>query len=267
MQKPDLEIINVNTQDDLKNLRGRSLIADVTAKDNENTYYNIEVERSSSGANPREMRYHSSMLDASILKPGEETTKLPETYVIYLIEDDIEKAGQPYYPIESFKKVNNEWISFNDGRHLIEVNGLYEGDNDFGRLMKDLKEKNPENINFPILKELVGHYKNNKEERNKMHNALDDLIDDLIKEENERAEERVKRETEERVKKETEERVKKETEERVKKETEQQNKEKEKKLASEMFLDGLEINQIAKYCKILTQGELTDIQAEVLNPV
>ena len=59
----------------------------------------------------------------------------------------------------------------------------------------------------------------------------------------------------------------KEENERVRKETEEQNKEKEKKLALEMFLDGLEINQIAKYCKILTQGELTDIQAEVLNPV
>ena len=54
--------------------------------------------------------------------------------------------------------------------------------------------------------------------------------------------------------------------ERVRKETEEQNKEKEKKLALEMFLDGLEINQIAKYCKGLTKSELTNIQAEVLNP-
>lgn len=48
--------------------------------------YNIEIQRSDSGADVKRARYNSSLIDANVTEPGESYEKLNETYVIFITE-------------------------------------------------------------------------------------------------------------------------------------------------------------------------------------
>lgn len=53
--------------------------------------YDIEIQRSDKGAGAKRARYNSALMDADITEPGEEAEKLPESYVIFITENDIYK--------------------------------------------------------------------------------------------------------------------------------------------------------------------------------
>ena len=90
-------------QNSLKNLRGRSVRLDIIAYDKQGKIYNIEVQRKDAGALPKRARYNSSMMDANITRPGEGLENLPETYVIFITENDFPEciAALPYWPYGS----------------------------------------------------------------------------------------------------------------------------------------------------------------------
>ena len=53
LQDDDLTVTRVETQNSLKNLRGRSVRLDITAHDAAGKIYNIEVQRKDAGALPK----------------------------------------------------------------------------------------------------------------------------------------------------------------------------------------------------------------------
>ena len=53
---------------------------------------------------------------------------------------------------------------FEDGSHIIYVNGDYKGNDDIGKLMNDFRSENVEDMMLEPLKETVHRYKNNPEE-------------------------------------------------------------------------------------------------------
>ena len=65
LNKPDIKVINVETQDYFKNLEGRFAILDIYAVDTVGTHYDIEVQRSDKGAVMKRSRYNGSLMDAS----------------------------------------------------------------------------------------------------------------------------------------------------------------------------------------------------------
>ena len=50
---------------------------------------------------------------------------------------------------------------FHDDAHILYVNGAYRGDSDIGRLMHDFCCWNPEEMNFPMMREAARYYKEN----------------------------------------------------------------------------------------------------------
>ena len=102
LEKPDLQVTNVNTQVFMTNLLNRSVQLDILATDSQGKQYNIEIQRSDSGAIPQRARYNSSMLDANLLPKGDDFSNLPETYVIFITEHDVLKANRPIYRIERY---------------------------------------------------------------------------------------------------------------------------------------------------------------------
>lgn len=136
MGKPELIITRCETQKDLKRLAGsRSLELDVHAMEPDGTEYDIEIERSRGRAEPRRVRYHQSAMDVERLGPGEEFSRLPETYVIFIAEEDVFGEGRALYRIERMDVDTGR--PFGDGTHILYVNGAYRGDTDIGRLMHD----------------------------------------------------------------------------------------------------------------------------------
>ena len=100
LNRQDLKVQSVTTQHELKNLHGRSIRLDIHAIDADGKEYDIEVQRDDNGALPQRARYNSSLLDAQLLGTGEYFDKLPETYIIFITENDVLGANKPVYHIE-----------------------------------------------------------------------------------------------------------------------------------------------------------------------
>ena len=121
LNKPDLSVKQVRTQKVMKNLLGRDIWLDVDATDSNNAEIDIEIQRADKGADRKRARYHSSILDAHLLQPNEDFKDLPETYVIFITENDVIGKNQPIYTIE--RQITNVGEPFCDGEHIVYVNG------------------------------------------------------------------------------------------------------------------------------------------------
>ena len=69
------------------------------------------------------------------LDEKQEYRELPDTYVIFITENGYYKAGKPVYVIQNMNLTLGK--PFDDGSHILYVNGEYRDDSDIGRLMHD----------------------------------------------------------------------------------------------------------------------------------
>ena len=161
LEKPDLIVTSVQVQREYKNLYGHSVRLDVEATDREGKLYNIEVQRGKEGARPERARYNSALMDAHALRKRKKAKDLPETYVVFITEQDFLGAGLPVYHIERI--VQETGKPFGDRAHIVYANGAYHGDTDIGRLMADFRCHDPEMMYYSALAERVRHLKYSEE--------------------------------------------------------------------------------------------------------
>lgn len=157
LDRDDLIIREVHSQYGLNNIQGRSARLDILAVDEQNKAYNIEIQRNDRGAEVRRARYNSGLMDANITEPGDRYDQLYETYVIFITENDILKAGLPIYHIE--RTIQETGMPFGDGAHIIYVNSQIKDDTKLGRLMQDFTCTNPDDMNYPVLAQRVRYFK------------------------------------------------------------------------------------------------------------
>ena len=162
MEQPDLHVLSVTIEDTIPSLLGHGIRMDVHAVDSAGTEYDIEVQRSDKGAGARRARFNSSLLDLNSLKKGNTYDQLPESYVIFITENDIFKAGLARYHVNRI--IEELSRPFNDGEHIIYVNGDYRGSDDIGKLMNDFRSSKVDDMILEPLKETVNRYKNNPRE-------------------------------------------------------------------------------------------------------
>lgn len=151
-----LKVIDVLAQKAVKSLEGRSVRLDVFARDGRGKPYDIEIQRADKGAGAKRARYNSALMDADETVPGTDAGKLPESYVIFITENDIYKKGRALYKIDRY--VDGE-EPFNDGAHIIYVNGKYKGNDPMGDLMHDFHCKKAGDMKSKILAERVRYLK------------------------------------------------------------------------------------------------------------
>ena len=164
--RDDLVVKHVVTQQSADNLYGRGVRFDVLAEDSEGKLYDCEVQRANEGATPRRARYNSSMMDSRELAKGAEFSALPETWVIFITENDIYGAGCPLYHVERI--VQELQRPFDDGTHILHVNGSNREDTPLGRLMQDFFCERPEQMNYKELAQRVDYFKAEAEGVNAM---------------------------------------------------------------------------------------------------
>lgn len=157
LDRDDLTIREVHSQYGLNNIQGRSARLDILAVDEQNKAYNIEIQRNDRGAEVRRARYNSGLMDANITEPGDRYDQLYETYVIFITENDILKAGLPIYHIE--RTIQETGMPFGDGAHIIYVNSQIRDDTKLGRLMQDFTCTNPDDMNYLVLAQRVRYFK------------------------------------------------------------------------------------------------------------
>lgn len=173
-----IKVISVDGQDELKNheVGGRNITLDVHAIDVNGKEIDIEVQGNSEGANIRRARYHSSMVDSGMLREGQPFKQLKDSYVIFIYKHDKFRKGLPLYHIDRYVKETNEL--FDDGSHIIYVNGNYKGNDEIGQLMKDFHQTDPENMHYDALAQGVKHFKETEEGRESMCEAVEKYGDE-----------------------------------------------------------------------------------------
>ena len=176
---PDLVILkNPVTQQDLKNIYGKSIRMDCYAE-SIGKRFNVEIQRRNKGAGAHRARFNASLMDASFSVAGEDYDELPDTYVIFITEHDIYKAGKPYYVIE--RVIKTLGIDFCDGSHILYVNGEYEGNDPIGWLMHDLHCTNPHDMHEGPLKERALFLKETKEGVRQMSDRIEKIRDEGVR--------------------------------------------------------------------------------------
>lgn len=180
LEKPDLRVLDVRTQVFVENLLNRSVRLDIVATDDAGAKINIEVQRSDKGAGRKRARYNSSMMDVNLLQKGEDFEALPETWVIFITEHDVMGKGLPLYQIARCFLGANE--CFEDGSHILYVNGAYRGDTPVGKLMHDFSCTNPADMHYGVLADRVRFFKESKEGIRIMCKAMEDMRNESLRE-------------------------------------------------------------------------------------
>ena len=179
--KPDLIITDCETQKDMKRLAGaRSICLDAYGTDSVGKKYDLEVQRQDKGADPHRARYHSSVMDIENLHSGQEFKELPDTYTIFIIEKDFYGQGKAVYPIERINLATGK--SFEDGEHILYVNGEYRGESDIGKLMHDFNCTQAADMNFELMAERTRYLKENPKGVQEMCKMMEDMRKESLKE-------------------------------------------------------------------------------------
>lgn len=179
--KPDLSVKSVRTQQVMKNLLGRDIWLDILATDSNNGEIDIEIQRADKGADRKRARYHSSILDAHLLQAGDDFAELPETYVIFITENDVIGENKPIYTVE--RQITNVGKAFDDGEHIVYVNGANRDDaTELGKLMQDFFCTNPDDMNFKELADKVRYFKEDEKGVATMCKVMEDMRREVVEE-------------------------------------------------------------------------------------
>lgn len=174
LDKPDISVKQVRAQKVMKNLLGRDIWLDIDAFDASGKEYDIEVQRADKGADRKRARYHSSILDAHLLRPGEDFSSLPDTYIIFITENDVIGGNKPIYTIE--RQITNLGEPFHDGEHIIYVNGEdKDGATELGKLMHDFFCTDPDDMHFKQLADKVRYFKEDEKGVAAMCKVMEDM--------------------------------------------------------------------------------------------
>ena len=182
LERDDIKVKRVKGQVELKSPypSGRNIKLDIVAVDHEGGEFDVEVQRNTKGSHIKRARYHQSMMDSRLLKKTQEFKNLTDTYVIFICQHDKFKENMPIYHID--KIVRETGKDFNDGAHIIYVNGKYRGEDDFGKLAHDFNCKKADNIFFKPLADGVRHFKETEEGRDAMCESFTKLADKVADE-------------------------------------------------------------------------------------
>ena len=89
-----------------------------------------------------------------------------ETYVIFITENDVIKAGLPIYHVDRIIRETGE--VFDDGAHIIYVNAAHRSNTPLGKLMHDFNCTNAGNMHYGKLATRVQYFKETEKGATKM---------------------------------------------------------------------------------------------------
>lgn len=86
--------------------------------------------------------------------------------------------GKPLYHIGRY--IFDTAERFDDGSHILYVNGAYRAENEIGRLMEDFACTSPDNMHYAVLAERVRYFKESKEGVAVMCEAMEKMWNDAV---------------------------------------------------------------------------------------
>ena len=101
----------------------------------------------------------SPILNASKTLPCLEV--ILDDYVFFIYKKDKFKEGLPIYHIDRYVRETGKL--FEDGSHIIYVNGSYKGEGEIAQLIEDFHQKESEDMHYKALADGVKHFKETEE--------------------------------------------------------------------------------------------------------
>jgi hypothetical protein len=178
-EREDLKVIEVIGQREYKNpvVGGRCITIDIYAVDSEGKIYDIEVQRADSGAIPQRARFHSAMVDTRMLKEKQKFKEIEDSYIIFITQNDVLGEGFPLYHVERVVTENNKF--FEDGSHIIYVNGAYKNDDTpIGKLVHDFGCVRSADMYCDTLKKQVHYFKETEGGREIVCQIVEEFADE-----------------------------------------------------------------------------------------
>ena len=112
-------------------------------------------------------------------KKGQEFHELPDTYTIFITERDIYGMGEPVYLVERINLTTGQ--PFDDGEHILYVNGEYRGESELGQLMHDFNCTDADDMNFELMAERTRYLKENPKGVSEMCKVMEDMRNQTLK--------------------------------------------------------------------------------------
>lgn len=172
MKNDKIKVISVCVQNFIQNLFGHSAQLDILAEDENGRRFNVEIQRADEGAPAKRARFYSSSLDTVFLKAGHDYEGLPETYVIFITENDVLQRNLPIYNIDRYIGQNMEL--FKDGSHIIYVNSQIQDDTPLGKLMQDMYCTDPAKLNYKEFAPQMEFLKHSKDGEGEMRDLFEE---------------------------------------------------------------------------------------------
>lgn len=161
MEDDTLRIVETIPQKDIKNLQGRSVRLDVLCKNDENKYYNVEIQIADNDNHVKRVRYNASCITANITSTGAHFEDVPDIYMIYISKFDLFQAGRTIYHVEPV--IQETGVKIDNGLHEIYVNTAVDDKTEIAELMKCFLQTKIESKRFRRFKKRVNYLKENKE--------------------------------------------------------------------------------------------------------
>ena len=102
-------------------LESKGIRLDIYVKDENNTVYNVEMQRGSHKNLPKRLRYYQGNMDLDCISKGENYNKLVKSYIIFICTFDLFEKGRHKYTFESICLEDNS-IKLNDESQKIILN-------------------------------------------------------------------------------------------------------------------------------------------------
>ena len=103
-----------------------------------------------------------------------DTEELPETYVIFITEEDVLGLDLPLYHID--RVVRESGALFGDQAHIVYASAAYQGEDELGRLMHDFRTSDPADMYYDVLARQVQAVKSDEKGVTAMSTVMDELI-------------------------------------------------------------------------------------------
>ena len=107
-----------------------------------------------------------------VISAGHDYEELPETYVIFITENDVLQRNLPIYNIDRYIGQNMEL--FKDGSHIIYVNSQIQDDTPLGKLMQDMYCTDPAKLNYKEFAPQMEFLKHSKDGEGEMRDLFEE---------------------------------------------------------------------------------------------
>jgi predicted transposase/invertase (TIGR01784 family) len=101
--------------------QSKSVRLDIYVKDENETVYNIEMQRGSNKNLPKRLRYYQGNIDMDLIQRGDNYIDLVKSYVIFICTFDLFKKGRHKYTFETICKEDTS-IKLEDDAYKIILN-------------------------------------------------------------------------------------------------------------------------------------------------